>query len=438
MKWVVYNLLFAIVYLLMLPHFFLRMWRRGGYRRGFCERFASYSIPQREALKAGPKVWIHAVSVGEMFVALAFIRELRRRNPSLRFVISTTTSTGHALARSRIAPEDVLVYVPVDFPWVVRRAIRAINPLALLLVEGEIWPNIMRHLHKLGVPVALVNGRLSAKSFAGFRRVRAFAADVFSMPVFFAAQGEEDAERYLALGAQPERVAVMGSAKYDIALADAENVRPPAAVLERAGFPSGARLVVGGSTWPGEEKILLKILRQLRQEFPAARLVLAPRHAERADSIEADLRESGLEWVRRRALDSAPSRVPADVLLVDTTGELKGFYAAADIVFVGKSLAAHGGQNIMEPAALGKPVIVGPNMENFQPIMRDALKARAVLQVASPEELEQRISDLLRDPAARECFSQSARSLVRDKAGVIAATVDRLILDIPALASFKG
>ena len=251
MKWVVYNLLFAIVYLLMLPHFFLRMWRRGGYRRGFCERFASYSIPQREALKAGPKVWIHAVSVGEMFVALAFIRELRRRNPSLRFVISTTTSTGHALARSRIAPEDVLVYVPVDFPWVVRRAIRAINPLALLLVEGEIWPNIMRHLHKLGVPVALVNGRLSAKSFAGFRRVRAFAADVFSMPVFFAAQGEEDAERYLALGAQPERVAVMGSASMTL-LWQMRKRQAACGCLERAGFRLAPGLLLAVQPERGE------------------------------------------------------------------------------------------------------------------------------------------------------------------------------------------
>jgi 3-deoxy-D-manno-octulosonic-acid transferase len=434
MKWITYNLLFAFAYTLLLPRFLLRMWRRGGYRRGFLERFACYTPAQRAALAARRRVWIHAVSVGEMFVGLAFLRELRARNPGLGFVLTTTTSTGHALARARLAPEDVLLYVPVDFPWVVRRAVRRIRPLALLLVEGEVWPNLVRRLHREGVPVALVNGRLSARSFAGFARIRPFVRDIYARLALFAAQGRADADRYLALGAPADRVAVLGSAKYDIARADAESARPPRDVLERAGFPPDALLILGGSTWPGEERILLDLFRKLRSEFPAARLVLVPRHAERAAEVEADLRDTGLTWVRRRALEPGRPSARAEVLLVDTTGELKGFYAAATVVFVGKSLTQHGGQNIMEPAALGKPVIVGPNMENFLPVMEDFLRANAVIQVASADELGRRLAELLRDPAARECFADRARRLVRDQSGVIAATADRLLRDIPALA----
>ncbi len=434
MKWIAYNCLFAVAYLLLLPRFFMRMWQRGGYRRGFFERFAFYTLAQIAALKTAPRIWIHAVSVGEMFVALAFMREIKQRNPELGFVVTTTTSTGHALAAKRLEPDDVLLYVPVDFPWVINRAIRRIRPLALLLVEGEVWPNLVRRLNKECVPVALVNGRLSSKSFAGFMRIRGFVAEIYRLFTLFAAQGAADAGRYLTLGAPQERVAIFGSAKYDIACIDAASVQPPLDVLKRAGFPADALVIVAGSTWPGEEKILLKLFADIKSEFPSARLVLVPRHAERAPEIEAELRASSLAWIRRRSLDAGEHAQNTEVLLVDTTGELKAFYAAADIVFVGKSLTQHGGQNIMEPAALGKPVIVGPNMENFLPVMEDFLKAHALIQVNSAEELGVSLAALLRDSAARECFAERARNLVQEKSGVISATVDRLAREIPSLA----
>ena len=434
MKWIIYNILFAFVYLALLPRFFVRMWRRGGYRRGFLERFGIYTSDQKAALSEKKRVWIHAVSVGEMFVGLSFARELRIRNQNLAFVFTTTTSTGHALARANFDKRDVLLYVPLDFPVIARRAIRRIQPLALMLVEGEVWPNIVRCLSAQALPVALINARLSEKSFTGFSRMRTFVRDIYSRITLFAAQGQADAERYIALGAPEERVAVFGAAKYDMALIAAEATRAPVSVLERAGFPKNAMLILGGSTWPGEERILLDLFCRLKPEFPAARLVVVPRHAERAEEIEAEIKASGLSWIRRSSLETAPTKHPADVMLVDTTGELKSFYAAATVVFVGKSLTAHGGQNIMEPAALAKPIIVGPNMENFAAIMADFLAARAAIQVASPDELARRIAELLRDPAARECFAERASRLVREKSGVIPATVERLMRDIPQLA----
>ncbi len=434
MKWLIYNIVFSFAYLLLLPWFLRRMWRRGGYRKGFFERIGRFPKDLRAKLGARRRVWMHAVSVGEVFVAMRVARELRERRPGLAFVFSVTTSTGRAMAEKLMEKDDVLLYFPVDTPWVVRRVLNAVRPLALVLIETEIWPNLIRAMSARRIPVVMVNGRISDRSYRGFKKLRFFVRDVFSLFDLVCVQGRDDSNRMIELGARPERVHVMGTAKYDDAAAAAAGVLPPADVLRSAGFPGDALLLVGGSTWPGEETVLLDLYRRLRAAHPKLRLVLVPRHFERAAEVAAEIQRAGLRFVRRSMLNgcaSAPE--PAEALLVDTTGELKRFYAAADIVFVGKSLTRHGGQNLIEPAALGKPVIVGPNMENFRPVMADFLAAGAVLQVRDAAALGAAVERLLGDPAARAEYARLGRNLVRDRAGVVKATVNLVAEYCPEL-----
>lgn len=433
MKWMIYNIVFFFAYLMLLPWFLRRMCRRGGYRKDFFQRLGRFPADLRAKLLARRRIWIHAVSVGEMFIAMRIARELRARRPDLAFVFTVTTSTGHAVAEKQLDKDDVLLYFPVDLPLVVRRVLNVVRPLALILVETEIWPNLLRTLHFRNIPVILVNGRISDKSFRGFRRLRIYVREIFSALDLVCVQGKEDSSRMIELGARPERVHVMGTAKYDEAAAGSD-IQLPTDVFKRAGFPDDALLLVGGSTWPGEETVLLDLYRRLQPTHPKLRLVLVPRHFERAIEVAAEIEKAGLIGIRKSVLNGAATvPAPAGVLLVDTTGELKRYYAAADIVFVGKSLTRHGGQNLIEPAALGKPVIVGPNMENFRPVMADFLAAGAVLQVPDKAALGAAIERLLGDPEERAAYARLGRDLVQSKAGVVTATVNRIAETCPSL-----
>ncbi|NLV23130.1 MAG: 3-deoxy-D-manno-octulosonic acid transferase, partial [Syntrophomonadaceae bacterium] len=409
--WFVYNCVFTLVYLLMLPYFFRRMWRRGGYRRGFLQRLGRYdaaTLAQLDALPPAQRIWVHAVSVGEIRVALDFIEALRRRRPELRFILTTTTSTGHALARKYLSPRDVLLYYPADFPSVVRRTVNRLQPRMLVLVDGEFWPNLLRALHARRIPTALINGRVSARSFRGYRRIRPWVAPVLAGLDFCGMQSRDDAERLTALGANPARVHVLGSAKYDVALA-ARRAHDGAAVrraLQAAGLGMDRRFLVGGSTWPGEETVLLETFKRLREEDPLAQLILVPRHMERAGPVLEDIQRAGLpaaRWSLVRPRPGGPAAAPSadlngKVLLVDTTGDLPEFYALAEVIFVGKSLCQHGGQNVVEPAAFGKAVVTGPHMENFSGVMEDLLAANAVIQVRDRQALEDALLRLWGNP----------------------------------------
>ncbi len=437
--WFLYNCAFTLVYLLMLPYFLRRMWRRGGYRRGFLQRLGRYDDETRARLDAIPRaqrVWVHAVSVGEIRVALDFISELRRRRPELFFILTTTTSTGHALARGQMDQRDLLLYYPVDFPPVARRVVNRLQPRALVLVDGEFWPNLLRTLHARRIPAALINGRVSERSFRGYRRLRRWVAPVLAGLDFCGMQSREDAERLTALGANPARVQVLGSAKYDVALA-ARRAHDGAAVrraLQAAGYGDAARFLVGGSTWPGEEAVLLEAFKRLREQDPAARLILAPRHMERAGEVRAEIERAGLRaalWSDLQTLPATPasalpSRPNENVLLVDTTGDLPAFYSQADVIFVGKSLCRHGGQNVVEPAAFGKAVVTGPHMENFSGVTEDLLAADALIQVQDRMELDCALLRLWRDPNLCRQYGERARKLVESKAGVAAASAARV------------
>ncbi len=426
MLWFFYNFLFFFGFLLLLPRAIRRMTRRGGYMKNFGQRFGRFSPELRAELARTRRVWIHAVSVGEIFVALEYMKELRRRHPEMLFLFSTTTSTGHAMAEKNLPAHARLIYFPVDFPWIVNRVLALINPVALVLVENELWPNMVRLARRRGIPIMLVNGRISEHSYRGYSRLKVFTRPLLSQVDLLCVQSDNDRQRLLSLGGQPDRLHVVGSAKYDLTPSGDGGAEKARKVLETVGITRDHLVLLGGSTWPGEEAILLDIYKTVKTRFPKLVLVLVPRHFERAPEVLKELEVHGVKYVRRSqmTMDQQASSTAPDVLLVDTTGELRGFYACADIIFVGKSLTQHGGQNIIEPAMAAKPVIVGPNMENFAPVMSDFLAAEAMLQVQNGEELKNAIERLLADAGLRKNLSERAARLVREKAGVVKKTID--------------
>ena len=422
MLWFIYNILFAFGMVLMLPRAIVRMRRRGGYGRHFGQRFARYSPEILDQFRDGGRIWVHAVSVGEIFVALRFMQEFRARRPGVKFVLSTTTSTGYGIAEKQVADPDVLMYLPVDFPAFVRRALSLVRPKALVLVECELWPNLIRQARHGGIPVILINGRISDHSYSGYSKLRVFTRPLLAQVNLFCVQSEDDRQKLASLGADPARLNVVGSAKYDMTADNGDGEEKARAALRAAGIAADRLILLGGSTWSGEEEILLDVFKDLRAAFDKLVLVLVPRHAERRDKVLSAIAARGLSVVRRTELK--PGLPAPDVLLVDTTGELRGFYSCANVIFVGKSLCEHGGQNIIEPALCGKPIIVGPNMENFAVVTRDFLMAGAMVQVPDAAGLRDAIRRLLSDPAGRASMGDKARRLVGEKTGAIRKSLD--------------
>lgn len=431
--WLLYNILFTVGYLAMLPHFLLRMRRRGGYRKDFTERFGCYSPEKRTKLAEGGRVWVHAVSVGEALVALQFMKALRMAAPATRFVISTTTSTGHALLEERKEADDLLIYFPSDFPWIVNRTVRLIRPLKLVLAECELWPNLLRALYRQNIPVFVINGRISDSSYKGYRRVRVFFRRAAQWVTRFLVQTEADAGRLSRLGVDAGKLEVTGSVKYDAALPGPEVEAAARRIVASAGMNPDGLLWVAGSTWPGEEGPVLDVFMRLRERFCGLQLVLVPRHMERRQEVERLIVERGLPYVRRGAMSAEKNQLPVGsvspvVLLADTTGELTGYYSLATLVYVGKSLGEnHGGQNPIEPAALSKPVITGPNMENFPGVIEEMRAAEALIQVQDPAGLEAACARLLAAPGERTALGRRAGALVASKQGVMARTVARVL-----------
>ena len=430
MKWALYNVLFALVYPFLLPGFLLRMLRRGGYAARMGDRFALYPrglfdlgrglFDSHRPYVPGPEryVWIHAVSVGEVQVAGQLMREWRRAEPDVRFCFSTTSSTGWRMAAREVTARDVLVYNPLDFPNFVKSALRTVRPRAIVLTESEIWPNFIRAGRRMGLPIFLVNARVSDRSAPRYRRARGWFGDVLSSFTRIFAQSALDRDRLVAAGAPPSVVDVTGSFKFDVARRDEAKER------ELRDWIGEGRVLLGGSTWPGEDEILLALYTRLLPQEGDVKLVLAPRHFEKADAVEANVRAAGFACVRRsRRDDPASARRDGEpaVYLADTTGELMGLYGLADVVFVGKTLTAHGAQNMIEPCLCGKPTFVGPNTENFRPVMSDLLAADAIVQVKDAAELEEKVRAALAGSYAG--LGERARAAVEGRRGVVGRCV---------------
>ena len=428
--WVLYNLLFPLVFLCLLPKYLIRMCRRGGYAADFAQRFARYSPSTAALLDApGRPVWIQAVSVGEVGIALTYIAAAKKQRPDLRFVLTTNTSTAHAIAVKKLSAPDVVLYFPLDLPCVVRRVLARLRPAALVLVENEMWPNLIRQCAAASIPVHMVNGRISEHSYRGYRKLRFITRRLLPLMSTFSMQSRGDADRLVDLGAPAERVLVTGSAKYDLA------PTPPSAREAATAYlhwisPAHGPVVVAGSTWPGEEAILLDWLQSVLPAHPGTLLVLVPRHAERRAEVLAAIQSRHLPYVQKSITPMPPGAAPAaatppSVLLADTTGELRGFYAAADIVFVGKSLTQTGGQNPIEPAVDARPVLVGPHMENFPAISGDFDAARAWYRAPDADALKRQLTQCLEQPGEAADTGRRAAELVAAHAGAITQMLAR-------------
>lgn len=427
MRWLIYDLLLVLAGLVMAPHLFLKMRRRGGYRDNFGNRFGRFSDAQRAAFGNGGSILVHAASVGEVGVAFQFIEALRRDDPSLRFTVSVTSSTGWKEAQRRLPPQDALIYAPLDLPAFVRRALDAIRPAAFVMIETEIWPNLIRAAHRRGLPMAIVNGRISDKSAPSYRRLRFWFGPVLRLVRLILAQSDLDAARFADAGADPATIRVTGSFKFDVARRDEAKEEMWRALLARLDLFPPRQLLLGASTWEGEEALLMDCYLHLRERHPDLRLALVPRHFERRPAVEAAAAARGLRVLRKSALDAgespdsrAPSRVPDDfILLGDTTGEMMGLYPFATVAVVGRTFCSRGGQNMIEPCLCGVPTVVGPETQNFRPVMADLLAAGAIVQVADADALEPALDALLSDPARREALGDCARRAVAARRGVV-------------------
>jgi len=390
------------------------------YRTGYGERLGRVAPRQGDA----PCAWLHAVSVGEMNLVRPLVEALGQQCPGWDLLLSTATNTGRATAE-KLYPGRRVIYYPLDFSWVVRKVVGRIRPDLILLVELEIWPHFLQAAARRGVPVAIVNGRLSERAFRRYRLIRPLVAKWLQRVALFCVQTEAYAERLAALGAPRERLVVTGNLKFDSCPAAPPRGRD-AALARSFGLGPDEPVLVGGCTWPGEDEALVDAYQKLKAEFPALRLILAPRQGERFGPVEALVRAAGLPCVRRTALQQAPAAASDAVILLDTVGELARVYGLGTIVFVGGSLIPHGGHNILEPSGLARPVLFGRHTENFRDITEELLARDAARCVADPGELEAALRDLLRDPAAAAGLGARARQVVDHHRGATSRTLEAL------------
>lgn len=424
-----YNILFAIFFVLSSPYYFMRMWRRGSWQAGFWQRFGVFDAKFKQSITNRHVLWMHAVSVGEVNICTQLIRALEPRMPNLKIVVSTTTTTGMGELQKKLPQHIGKFYYPIDRKKYVARALGVIHPEAVVLVEAEIWPNFIWRLRDRKTPLFLVNARLSAKSHRGYRRFGFLFRPLFATFTGVGAQNEGDAARLREIGCRPEAVQVPGNLKFDTANLSITRPLDVPGLLAQIGIPADALLLVAGSTHEGEEEILVEQFLRLRVKFPKLFLILAPRHFERAKNLGRQLDKSGIKLLFRSDITPNTRLAPGTVecLLVNTTGELMNFYQVASVVFVGKSLTTNGGQNPIEPAALGKATVFGPNMQNFEDVARIFLNQHAVIQVRDAAGLEKVLADLLGNEARRQELGESAARVVRDHQGAINRTVDMII-----------
>jgi 3-deoxy-D-manno-octulosonic-acid transferase len=349
--------------------------------------------------------------------------------PNLKMVVSTTTTTGMEILKKKLPSHVAKIYYPLDLRKYVSRALSAVYPEAIILVEAEIWPNFIWRARDMGIPIFLVNARLSERSYRGYKRFGFLFRPLFASFAGVGAQNEADARRLIELGCRPEVVHVVGSLKFDAAQLETQVNLNVGKMLRQVGVPDGAPILLGASTHDGEEAILGEIFLRLRKQFPGLFLVLVPRHFERSRDAARDLKERGVRLIYRSDVGASTQLNPGDVdcLLVNSTGELKFFFEHATVVFVGKSLTAQGGQNPIEPAAAGKPVVFGPNMQNFAEVVRDFLTRSGAVQVQNASELEKKLAELLGSEERRAELTGNAKKVVREKLGAVDRTVDIIV-----------
>jgi 3-deoxy-D-manno-octulosonic-acid transferase len=433
-----YSVLIVAFFILVSPYLLYQAIRYRKYIRSLRQRMGY--LPVSFNFDGEQSIWIHAVSVGEVLTARALLPELRERYPRLRIFLSTTTMTGQQVARSNLQYVDDVFFLPFDLGFIVNRTLRLVKPRLFIMMETEIWPNLLRACRRAGVRTAVVNGRISSRSYPRYRLARPFFGHVLENVDRFCMQSEESASRIIEIGAVPDRVSVTGSLKFDsldlVPLKDSSSDTSPYRIhpLQDRGRNRVLRyfriaperpVVIAASTLKGEEEPVLEAFLRIRATMTTALLVIAPRKPERFDEVERLARRGGWKVARRSELrvDSEPRH---DVVILDTIGELAQLFQVATAVFVGGSLVDAGGHNILEPAVFGKPIVFGPHMQNFAEIARTFLENGAAIQVRTGRELETVLLDLLRDPVRRARLGAAARALVEANRGARGKTLAAL------------
>ncbi len=415
-----YSLALGLGMAVSLPYWLFQMLRHGKYRAGLSERLGRVPARLRLLESEGPVIWVHAVSVGEVLAVAGLVEELQRRFERCRILVSTTTDTGQALARKRFGDGRVF-YFPMDFSFAIRPWLKALRPRMIVIAETEFWPNFLRLAHKSGARIAVVNARISDRSFPRYRRFRRLMRKLLEYVDLFLAQTEEDASRLRDIGAPQERVQVAGNMKFDLP------TPASSAILERLresiAAANAGPVLVCGSTVEGEEALLLNAFRGVLSEYPNSLTILAPRHPERFDEVAELLEQRSMRSYRRSSWNGQP--LAGAVLLFDTIGELAPLYALADIAFVGGSLVPRGGHNIIEPALHGAAIVVGKHTENFREIVSLFQRDDAV-RITEATKLASVLIDLLANEVERKAFGQRAAAIMRSQRGATARTIDEL------------
>ncbi len=419
---VLYTVLVIVLAIVLSPWFAYQALRYHKYIGNLAQRMGY--LPVSFNLDGDDSIWIHAVSVGEALTARALLADLRQSYPALRIFLSTTTLTGQQVARTRLQDVDAVFFLPFDLPPFVHRTLRLVRPKLFIMMETEIWPNLLRACHRQGVKTMLVNGRISPRSYPRYRMARRFFRRVLADVDRFCMQSEESARRIVQIGADPARVVVTGSLKF-------ESLESPAAAAGRGAgrvlrffrISPSRPVVMAASTLKGEEPAVLAAFAAVRRVHPNALLIIAPRKPERFGEVEALARAEGLRVVRRTSLpvDAEPR---AEVVVLDSIGELAHLFQVATVVFVGGSLVDHGGHNILEPAVHGKPIIFGPYMQNFAEIAETFVNSQAAIRVEDAGELADVCVRLVGDPVERARLGAAARALVEANRGAKPKTLE--------------
>jgi 3-deoxy-D-manno-octulosonic-acid transferase len=410
-----YNILAVLLVIAAIPVFMVRLIREEGFGERLRQSFGF--IPPANLVPVAGKgcIWLHAASVGEIVATSPIVREIRRVLPGIPILISVVTANGYAMAHRIIPEADSIIYFPIDLPWLSRRAVRQIQPRVFLPVETELWPNFLRAARQKEIPVMMVNGRISDKSVNSYRHLRGILHSMLDTVVKFCMQSTIDAQYIIRMGADPRRVVVTGNTKFDQTYTDV-TAKEITALRQELGLSAAYPVLVAGSTHKGEEELLLEAFQEVRASYPQANLILAPREILRTDEILALLAKTGLTAVRRTTLQAKPAS-GHEVVLLDTIGELGKLYGLGDIIFIGGSLVPHGGHNILEPAAHGKPILVGPHMFNFKDTYALLSGRGACATVYDAGGLAEKLLDLLRNETARTTMSQEALAIIQENRG---------------------
>ncbi|MBC8015652.1 MAG: 3-deoxy-D-manno-octulosonic acid transferase [Sporomusaceae bacterium] len=412
---VLYNILAVLIVMLAIPVFIIRLIREEGFGRRLCQSFGFLSRADMEPVAQKNCIWLHAASVGEIVAASPIIKEIQQTFPGRPVLISVVTATGYAMAKRIITSADSIIFFPLDLPFVSYHVVKRIQPSAFLMVETELWPNFLKAARHLSIPVMMVNGRISDKSVGRYRYLSSVLKNMLDTVDKFCMQSTIDAEYIIRLGADPSRVVVTGNTKFD---QNYTSVTPEQqqTICRQMGLESAFPVLLAGSTHKGEEEILLKSLKQIRENFPSAKLVIAPRDIMRVEELRSLAASFGFTATRRTALLNNPSE-NHDIVLLDTIGELGKIYSIGTVIYVGGSLIPHGGHNILEPAAHGKPILVGPHMFNFKDTYALFSKREACMTVHDTATLVEKVLYILNNEQVCLHMSKETQSIIEENGG---------------------